>query len=82
LKLQMSTSKVVLKSNYLSSICWCSMFVMGVNHWRAKASDFVSNAFLYYKLFSLGGFNDNFGIVEALMTTVHATTSNDYWWSF
>jgi glyceraldehyde 3-phosphate dehydrogenase len=31
---------------------------------------------LYYKLFGpLAKVNDNFGIVEALMTTVHATTS-------
>jgi glyceraldehyde 3-phosphate dehydrogenase len=32
---------------------------------------------LYYKLFSSLAkvINDNFGIVEALMTTVHATTS-------
>jgi glyceraldehyde 3-phosphate dehydrogenase len=32
---------------------------------------------LYYKLFSFLAkvINDNFGIVEALMTTVHATTS-------
>jgi glyceraldehyde 3-phosphate dehydrogenase len=31
---------------------------------------------LYYKLFgSFKVINDNFGIVEALMTTVHATTS-------
>jgi glyceraldehyde-3-phosphate dehydrogenase/erythrose-4-phosphate dehydrogenase len=32
---------------------------------------------LYYKLFAplAKVINDNFGIVEALMTTVHATTS-------
>jgi glyceraldehyde 3-phosphate dehydrogenase len=53
------------------------MFVMGVNHTEAKASDLiVSNASCTNCLAPLAKvINDNFGIVEALMTTVHATTS-------
>jgi glyceraldehyde 3-phosphate dehydrogenase len=53
------------------------MFVMGVNHTEAKASDLiVSNACTTNCLAPLAKvINDNFGIVEALMTTVHATTS-------
>jgi hypothetical protein len=42
---------------------------------KCQSLDFSN--FLYYKLFSFLAkvINDNFGIVEALMTTVHATTS-------
>ncbi|RZJ34275.1 MAG: type I glyceraldehyde-3-phosphate dehydrogenase [Flavobacterium sp.] len=54
------------------------MFVMGVNHEKATASDtIVSNASCTTNcLAPLAKIvNDNFGIVEALMTTVHATTA-------
>ena len=54
------------------------MFVMGVNHESAKASDtIVSNASCTTNCLAplAKVLNDNFGIVEALMTTVHATTS-------
>ena len=54
------------------------MFVMGVNHKEAKASDtIVSNASCTTNCLAplAKVINDNFGIVEALMTTVHATTS-------
>ncbi len=54
------------------------MFVMGVNHTEAKASDLVvSNASCTTNALAplAKVIHDNFGIVEALMTTVHATTS-------
>ena len=54
------------------------MFVMGVNHTEAKATDtIVSNASCTTNCLAplAKVINDNFGIVEALMTTVHATTS-------
>ncbi|WP_264521267.1 type I glyceraldehyde-3-phosphate dehydrogenase [Flavobacterium sp. N1994] len=54
------------------------MFVMGVNHHEAKATDtVVSNASCTTNCLAplAKVINDNFGIVEALMTTVHATTS-------
>jgi glyceraldehyde 3-phosphate dehydrogenase len=54
------------------------MFVMGVNHTEAKASDvIVSNASCTTNCLAplAKVINDNFGIVEGLMTTVHATTS-------
>lgn len=54
------------------------MFVMGVNHESAKASDLiVSNASCTTNCLAplVKVINDNFGIVEGLMTTVHATTS-------
>ena len=54
------------------------MFVMGVNHMEAKATDLVvSNASCTTNCLAplAKVINDNFGIVEALMTTVHATTS-------
>jgi len=54
------------------------MFVMGVNHTKALASDtVVSNASCTTNCLAplAKVINDNFGIVEALMTTVHATTS-------
>ncbi|HAH54158.1 MAG TPA: type I glyceraldehyde-3-phosphate dehydrogenase [Flavobacterium sp.] len=54
------------------------MFVMGVNHQTAKASDLVvSNASCTTNCLAplAKVIHDNFGIVEALMTTVHATTS-------
>ena len=54
------------------------MFVIGVNHLEAKATDtIVSNASCTTNCLAplAKVINDNFGIVEALMTTVHATTS-------
>jgi glyceraldehyde 3-phosphate dehydrogenase len=54
------------------------MFVMGVNHTKATAADtIVSNASCTTNCLAPLAkiINDNFGIVEGLMTTVHATTS-------
>jgi len=54
------------------------MFVMGVNHHDVKASDtIVSNASCTTNCLAplAKVLNDNFGIEEALMTTVHATTA-------
>ena len=54
------------------------MFVMGVNHTDVKASDtIVSNASCTTNCLAPVAkvLNDNFGIDEALMTTVHATTA-------
>lgn len=54
------------------------MFVMGVNHKTYKADmQFVSNASCTTNCLAplVKVLNDNFGIVEGLMTTVHATTA-------
>jgi glyceraldehyde 3-phosphate dehydrogenase len=54
------------------------MFVMGVNHTEVKASDtIVSNASCTTNCLAplAKVINDNFGIIEGLMTTVHATTA-------
>lgn len=54
------------------------MFVMGVNHKEVKASDIiVSNASCTTNCLAPMAkiIDDNFGIDEALMTTVHATTA-------
>ena len=54
------------------------MFVMGVNHTKATAADtVVSNASCTTNCLAplAKVIHDNFGIVEALMTTVHASTS-------
>src|SRR5690606_18310406 len=54
------------------------MFVMGVNHKEVKGSDkIVSNASCTTNCLAPMAkvWNDNFGIEEALMTTVHATTA-------
>ncbi len=54
------------------------MFVMGVNHTDAKASDtIVSNASCTTNCLAplAKVLHDNFGIEEGLMTTVHATTA-------
>ncbi|OQD43109.1 type I glyceraldehyde-3-phosphate dehydrogenase [Croceivirga radicis] len=54
------------------------MFVMGVNHKEVKATDtIVSNASCTTNCLAplAKVVNDNFGIEEALMTTVHATTA-------
>ncbi len=55
-----------------------TMFVMGVNHNDVKATDtIVSNASCTTNCLAplAKVINDNFGIVEGLMTTVHATTA-------
>jgi glyceraldehyde 3-phosphate dehydrogenase len=55
------------------------MFVMGVNHKDAEAEDsIVSNASCTTNCLAPLAkiINDNFGIVEGLMTTVHATTAS------
>jgi glyceraldehyde 3-phosphate dehydrogenase len=54
------------------------MFVMGVNHHKATAADtIVSNASCTTNCLAplAKVINDNFGIIEGLMTTVHATTA-------
>jgi glyceraldehyde 3-phosphate dehydrogenase len=54
------------------------MFVMGVNHKSlTKAMDIVSNASCTTNCLApiVKVLNDNFGIIEGLMTTVHATTA-------
>jgi glyceraldehyde 3-phosphate dehydrogenase len=54
------------------------MFVMGVNHEKVTAADtIVSNASCTTNGLAplVKVINDNFGIVEALMTTIHATTA-------
>lgn len=54
------------------------MFVMGVNHTKVTAADtIVSNASCTTNCLAplAKVIHDNFGIVEGLMTTVHATTS-------
>jgi len=52
------------------------MFVCGVNHLEYKGEQFVSNASCTTNCLApiTKVLNDNFGIVEGLMTTVHATT--------
>lgn len=57
------------------------MFVMGVNHNEAKPEDtVVSNASCTTNCLAplAKVIDDNFGIVEGLMTTVHAATSTQY----
>lgn len=57
------------------------MFVMGVNHKDIKASDtIVSNASCTTNCLAplAKVLNDNWGIEEALMTTVHATTATQF----
>ncbi|MCP9774633.1 type I glyceraldehyde-3-phosphate dehydrogenase [Cyanobium sp. WAJ14-Wanaka] len=53
------------------------MFVMGVNHSSYAGQDVVSNASCTTNCLALMAkvLNDNFGIVNGLMTTVHATTA-------
>jgi len=53
------------------------MFVMGVNHTTYKGEAFVSNASCTTNCLAplAKVIHDNFGILEGLMTTVHATTN-------
>ncbi|WP_438862543.1 type I glyceraldehyde-3-phosphate dehydrogenase [Neptunicella sp.] len=53
------------------------MFVMGVNHSSYTGQDVVSNASCTTNCLAplAKVLNDNFGIVDGLMTTVHATTA-------
>lgn len=53
------------------------MFVMGVNHTAYAGQDIVSNASCTTNCLAplAKVLNDKFGIIEALMTTVHATTA-------
>tara|TARA_B110000483_G_scaffold137874_1_gene164877 strand:+ start:1201 stop:2214 length:1014 start_codon:yes stop_codon:yes gene_type:complete len=53
------------------------MFVMGVNHAEYKGETIVSNASCTTNCLAplAKVINDNFGIIEGLMTTVHATTA-------
>jgi glyceraldehyde 3-phosphate dehydrogenase len=53
------------------------MFVMGVNHHEYAGQDIVSNASCTTNCLAplAKVLNDNFGIVDGLMTTVHATTA-------
>ncbi|VAW22376.1 NAD-dependent glyceraldehyde-3-phosphate dehydrogenase [hydrothermal vent metagenome] len=57
------------------------MFVMGVNHQKIKATDtIVSNASCTTNCLApiAKVINDEFGIVEGLMTTVHAATATQF----
>ncbi|MCR3755767.1 MAG: glyceraldehyde-3-phosphate dehydrogenase A [Sodalis sp. Psp] len=53
------------------------MFVMGVNHNSYNGQNIVSNASCTTNCLAplVKVINDNFGVIEALMTTVHATTA-------
>lgn len=57
------------------------MFVMGVNHKELKATDtIISNASCTTNCLAplAKVIHDNFGIVEALMTTIHAATATQF----
>ena len=72
--LQAGAKKVVISAPSADA----PMFVMGVNHKSVKASDrIVSNASCTTNCLAplAKVLNDNFGIDEGLMTTVHATTA-------
>jgi glyceraldehyde 3-phosphate dehydrogenase len=67
--------KVVLSSPSIDA----PMFVMGVNHQKARVTDtIVSNASCTTNCLAplAKVLNDHFGIVEGLMTTIHATTAS------
>lgn len=53
------------------------MFVMGVNHKSYAGQEIVSNASCTTNCLAplAKVINDKFGIIEGLMTTVHATTA-------
>ncbi|ROH82447.1 glyceraldehyde-3-phosphate dehydrogenase [Lonsdalea populi] len=72
--IQAGAKKVVLTGPSKDST---PMFVMGVNHKEYAGQDIVSNASCTTNCLAplAKVINDKFGIVEALMTTVHATTA-------
>ncbi len=72
--IQAGAKKVVLTGPSKDST---PMFVMGVNDKEYAGQDIVSNASCTTNCLAplAKVVNDNFGIVEALMTTVHATTA-------
>ncbi len=72
--IQAGAKKVVLTGPSKDST---PMFVMGVNDKEYAGQDIVSNASCTTNCLAplAKVINDNFGIVEALMTTVHATTA-------
>ena len=75
--LQAGAKKVVISAPSKDA----PMFVMGVNHKTAKASDnIVSNASCTTNCLApiAKVIEDNFGIEEALMTTIHAATSTQF----
>ena len=70
--------KEELKSGNISPISRCSNVCHGVNHDKVTAEDtIVSNASCTTNCLAplAKVLNDNFGIVEGLMTTIHATTA-------
>ena len=72
--IQAGAKKVVLSAPSKDST---PMFVMGVNHTEYAGQDIVSNASCTTNCLAplAKVLNDNFGIVDGLMTTVHATTA-------
>jgi glyceraldehyde 3-phosphate dehydrogenase len=72
--LEAGAKKVVLSAPSKDAI---PMFVMGVNHNEYAGQDIVSNASCTTNCLAplAKVLNDNFGIVDGLMTTVHATTA-------
>lgn len=72
--IQAGAKKVVLSAPSKDSI---PMFVMGVNHNEYAGQEIVSNASCTTNCLAplAKVLNDNFGIVDGLMTTVHATTA-------
>ncbi|NER15918.1 type I glyceraldehyde-3-phosphate dehydrogenase [Spongiivirga citrea] len=77
LHLQGGAKKVVISAPSKDA----PMFVMGVNNHELKASDtIISNASCTTNCLApiAKVLNDNFGIEEALMTTVHAATSTQF----
>jgi glyceraldehyde 3-phosphate dehydrogenase len=72
--IQAGAKKVVLSAPSKDTT---PMFVMGVNHIEYAGQDIVSNASCTTNCLAplAKVLNDNFGIVDGLMTTVHATTA-------
>ncbi|WP_185869011.1 type I glyceraldehyde-3-phosphate dehydrogenase [Blattabacterium cuenoti] len=73
--LKSGAKKVILSAPPKDNI---PMFVMGVNHQKIKSSqNIVSNASCTTNCLSpiVKILNDNFGILEGLMTTIHASTA-------
>lgn len=74
LHIQAGAQKVVLTGPSKDAT---PMFVMGVNHEKYAGEDIVSNASCTTNCLAplAKVVNDNFGIIEGLMTTVHAVTA-------